>query len=101
MFLVTAVGPNRAARLLLLGEGLSAQEAHEAELVYAVDDESELLGRARDLANRLARSDPTAIQRAKACLHSAWADLYETAYRSELKTMVEAGQARWPDLASS
>lgn len=96
MFLVSAVGPNRAARLLLLGEELAAREAEEAGLVYSVAAESQLLAEARALANTLARSDPSALRRTKLCLQSAWAHLYETAYRSELDAMIDAARLHWP-----
>ena len=96
MFLVSAVGPSRAARLLLLGEELGAREAEEAGLVYSVAAESELLATARALANTLARSDPSALRRTKLCLQSAWAHLYETAYRTELDAMIETARLHWP-----
>lgn len=95
LFLMSAAGPSRAARLLLLGDELSARQADEAGLVHSVVEESEVLARSRALATTLARRDPTALRRAKLCLQSAWAELYETAYRTELRAMNAAGQARW------
>lgn len=97
MFLVSALGPNRAARLLLLGEKLSAQTARSAGLVHSVTDDSGLLAAARELADTLARSDPAAVRRAKACLRAAWTELYDAAYSSELKAMLGASRDRWPD----
>lgn len=97
MFLMSAAGPGRAASLLLLGEELTARQAGEAGLLHSVVDESELWVTARALANTLARRDPAALRRAKRCLQSAWAKLYETAYATESEAMIAAGQAHWPE----
>ena len=48
-------GPTRAAELLLTGELISAQQAHDAGLVNRVVPDDELLDAARELASRILR----------------------------------------------
>lgn len=49
------VGPTRAAEMLLTGDLVSAQEAHEAGLVNRVVADDELMSEARTLAGRILR----------------------------------------------
>lgn len=95
MFLALALGPSRAASLLLLGEELTVQAAHKAGMIHSVCEPAALPAVSRALAGTLAGGDPDAMRRAKGCLRSAWSELYETTYGSEWHAMVEAGRERW------
>jgi 2-(1,2-epoxy-1,2-dihydrophenyl)acetyl-CoA isomerase len=94
LFLVTALGPARAAQLLLLGEGVGAAEAVDLGLAYAMSEEAGLLADARRLAEKLAERDVSAMRLAKRILNFAWLDLYEKAYAAELEAMLSTVRAR-------
>ncbi len=59
------LGTQRASALLLLGEPLNADTAHEWGLVNRVVDDASLMGTARELARRLAVLPPTAVRLTK------------------------------------
>jgi enoyl-CoA hydratase/carnithine racemase len=94
LFLVTALGPARAAQLLLLGQELGAAEAVDLGLAHAMSEETELLADARCLAEKLAARDALAMRLAKRVLNLAWRDLYEKAYAAELEAMLSTVRAR-------
>jgi enoyl-CoA hydratase len=48
--------------MLLTGSTLSAEEAHRYGLVRYLTDDGEALDRARELAERIARNGPVAVQ---------------------------------------
>jgi enoyl-CoA hydratase/carnithine racemase len=58
VFMPLLMGYNRGRSFLLTGEALTAQRAHELGLVNEVMPREELLGRARELAQALARQNP-------------------------------------------
>lgn len=64
------VSQQTAALLVLFGEALNAQQAHEHGLVVeVVDNEDDLVGRARELAARVATADRELAIRIKATLN--------------------------------
>ena len=65
------IGHGRAARLLLLGDPIAAEEAHRLGLVEEVVPDAMLLPRARELAAKLASLSPVAVQSVKAALRMA------------------------------
>ena len=58
----------RAAELILLAERISAEDALAIGLVGELVDPDRLLGRAREVAERLAQFDPAAVQKSKQAL---------------------------------
>ena len=65
------VGQARAAKLLMLGDPIPAEEAHRIGLVEEVVPDAMLLPRARELAARLASLSPVAVQSVKAAMRMA------------------------------
>ena len=64
-FLPRVVGPSRAVELLLNDPLLSAQQAQEAGIVAEVVPADELMGRAREKAEKLARKAPHYVRMCK------------------------------------
>jgi enoyl-CoA hydratase/carnithine racemase len=62
------IGPGRALHLLLTGRIVDAAEAERIGLVDAVVADAELLGRALDLAEEIARKSPAALTASKRCV---------------------------------
>ena len=62
----------RAAELVMLCERISAEEAQSIGLINEVVDPEAVGPRAREVAERLARFDPAAIQAAKRTLRASW-----------------------------
>ena len=69
--LAGAVGREKAAELLFTGEIIDAREAQRIGLVSRVTAHEELLPTALELAQRIARNAPLAVQRLKAGLREA------------------------------
>ena len=69
--LARLVGPGQAARIALSGDVIDAREAHRIGLVEILADEGEHLGRARELAERMARWSPVALGLVKRSLKAA------------------------------
>lgn len=70
--LLQHVGYARAAEMLLLGEKISATQAHEFGLVNRVVEDAELADRARELTQKLAAMPTRAIGLTKRLLNAAW-----------------------------
>ena len=68
LLLPRKIGPARAARMLLLGESLDAQEALDSGLVTAIVPADELLERAHDAAQRIAARPRAAVRETKRLL---------------------------------
>ncbi len=69
------VGHQRASALLLLGEPMDAQTAHDWGFVNQVVADSELLAAARGMAQRLAALPPEAIRQTKALIKNGRRDV--------------------------
>jgi enoyl-CoA hydratase/carnithine racemase len=69
--LVHAVGPAMAARMVLSGDPLPAEEALRVGLVSDLVEPDELAGLASDLARRIAGNAPLSLLAAKRCLTAA------------------------------
>ena len=69
--LVRALGLQRAMGLSLLGENLSAEDAHRTGLIWAVVDDARLQDEARALARRIAAAPRPAVSSIKQMLHAA------------------------------
>lgn len=65
------IGQGRAARLLMLGEPIGAEEALRLGLIEEIVVPDALLPRARELAHKLAGLSPVAVQSVKAALRMA------------------------------
>jgi 2-(1,2-epoxy-1,2-dihydrophenyl)acetyl-CoA isomerase len=81
-FLQRAIGPPRARALALLGEPLTAETDAQWGLIWKAVEDSDLIGEALGLAQRLAEGPPIAIGLIKAQLEAAW--------NSQLSETVEA-----------
>lgn len=66
------VGRSRAMMMVLLGEPLSATEAHQAGLVAQLCDDGAALASALGLAERIAGRAPVAMQQGKAMVRAAF-----------------------------
>ncbi len=69
--LTQAIGPARAAELVLTGDTIDAAEALRIGLVSRVVAEDQLMGQARALAERVAVNPPRAVRLAKRLLREA------------------------------
>lgn len=72
------IGYSRAAQLLLTGQLINAEKAHEWGMVSEVASPEELLPRARELAGEIARQPPTALRMAKQLLRAGRQDRFES-----------------------
>lgn len=72
--LVRLVGPGQAARIVLTGDALSAAEALDLGLVDVVAPKDQVVARAIELAQAMARHDAAAIAAAKRALRAADGD---------------------------
>lgn len=66
------VGRSRAMRMVLLGDALSAAEAHQAGLVTEVVDDGQALAAALHLAARIGGRAPLAMQQGKVLVRAAF-----------------------------
>jgi enoyl-CoA hydratase len=78
-----AVGRTRAMRMALLGEALSAREAHEAGLVGQVVADDELEEAVEAVVGRLASGPPLAYAATKKAINAATLGLLEEAFARE------------------
>lgn len=79
--LTQAIGPSRAAEMILTGDTIDAEEAARIGLVNKVAPDDQLLTEARKLAERVAVNPPRAVRLAKRLLresqHARLADVME------------------------
>ncbi len=69
------LGTQRASALLLLGESLDADAAHECGFVNRVVDDARLMDTARDMARRLAALPPEAVRLTKRLIRHGTPDV--------------------------
>jgi enoyl-CoA hydratase/carnithine racemase len=69
------VGHQRASALLLLGEPMDAETAHDWGLVNKVIADADLMSTARDYASRLAALPPAAVRQTKALIKNGRGDV--------------------------
>ncbi|MEZ4414826.1 MAG: enoyl-CoA hydratase-related protein [Gemmatimonadota bacterium] len=69
--LARLVGPGQAMRIALSGDVIDATEAHRIGLVEILADAGQHLGKARELAERMARWSPVALRLAKQAVRAA------------------------------
>lgn len=89
-YLQQAVGHKKAAEILMLGGMLSAEQAHELNLVQQVRPADLLLPTAVDLALRLANGSVNAIRRCKQLLNAAEQHTLEVQLLAEKKHFLES-----------
>lgn len=85
--LVRIVGRSQAARLVLTGDAVDAQEALRIGLVDEVAEDC--LGAGMAVAEAMARHDRQAVQAARASLHDAWVLDYERGLGAEIDRFVQ------------
>ena len=79
------IGYAVAAEMLLTGEDLTAQRAHELGLVNHVVPDGTALDKAREIAHRIARNGPLAVQGILATLRETEAMPETDAFTIEMK----------------
>jgi enoyl-CoA hydratase/carnithine racemase len=84
-----AVGPARAAELLLLGDPFSGEEARDWGLVNEVVSEEHLLEVALDKARAIAARPPASVRLTKAFLRRAHGDAVQETIRAEAEAFLE------------
>jgi enoyl-CoA hydratase len=111
--LVRAVGPGFAAEMILTGRRVKADEALRVGLVNAVVPFAELLPKARELAEMIAKSSPLAVRSAKRLMqlafngqissglsteHEAFANAFESNQQVEgMRAFIEKRQPLFDD----
>ncbi|MBL8880026.1 MAG: enoyl-CoA hydratase/isomerase family protein [Phycisphaerales bacterium] len=90
--LLQHVGYSKAAELCMLGEKISAEEAHRHGLVNKLVDDAELPAAARELAARLASMPTRAIGLTKRALNRAWTATIEDTLEAEAYGQATAGR---------
>ncbi|MGD8496519.1 MAG: enoyl-CoA hydratase-related protein [Gemmatimonadales bacterium] len=83
------LGPALAAELVLTGDPLSAERAHEAGLVARLVPADQVEAAARELAGRIARHSPTALRLTKKALRAGTASARHAALRSSGRIYVD------------
>lgn len=91
--LMRAIHPAIAARMLLTGDPISAEEAVQAGLISDVVDDAQLAGFAGELAGRIAANAPLSLRAMKQCLLAA--------REAPLFTGLELERALWTALAAT
>jgi len=91
--LMAAIHPALAARMLLTGDPISAEEAARAGLVSDVVEPDQLEGFAADLARRIAANAPLSLRAMKQCLLAA--------REAPLSTGLELERALWVALSAT
>ncbi|WP_431282123.1 enoyl-CoA hydratase/isomerase family protein [Humitalea sp. 24SJ18S-53] len=83
------IGQGRAARLLMLGDPIGAEEALRLGLIEEIVAPDALLPRARELAQKLAGLSPVAVQSVKAAMRMAMEAPLTTglAYENEMNVL--------------
>ena len=83
LLMPAAMGYPRAARMLLLGETFSAQQAYDSQLVGEIIDDDQLDGHAQAKAVALAEKAPAAVRAAKALMRRAHTELIKETMDAE------------------
>ena len=83
------MGPQAAARFVLTGDWLSAEDARAAGLVSQVVPDDELLPTVRDLADRIAAQPPNALRTTTRLLHAGRTEAWAAAIERENAAFAE------------
>jgi enoyl-CoA hydratase/carnithine racemase len=83
------MGPQAAARFILTGDWLSAEDACAAGLVSQVVPDDELLPTAQELAARIAAQPPNALRATVRLLHSGRTEAWLAASERENAAFAE------------
>jgi enoyl-CoA hydratase/carnithine racemase len=94
-----AVGPARAAELLMLGDPFSGEEARDWGLVNEVVSEEHLLEVAMDKARAIAARPPASVRLTKSFLRRAHGDAVQETIRAEAEAFV--GRLQSPEAAEA
>ena len=83
------IGYQRAARLILLGESLSAEEALDFGIVSEVFGDDELIPHAKEKALQLAKQPPDAVRLSKSLLKKASLDMLDKVIADEIDHFIK------------
>lgn len=84
-----AIGRARALQLMMTNDPLDAETAAEWGLIAEVLDDDKLMGRAREIANRLATGPTYALHMTRRMVDEGEANSFEQQFRRELETNSE------------
>jgi enoyl-CoA hydratase len=88
--LVRAVGPGMAAEMILTGRRVKADEALRIGLVNAVLPLAELLQKAREMADAIAKNSPLAVRSAKRLMQLAFNGQVTSGLDTELQGFADS-----------
>ncbi len=81
----------QANEVLLLGRKITAQEAHERNLVTRVFPQNQLMGRVNEIATQLANLPPNALKESKRVIRDSFTELLLDANARECNLLID----RW------
>jgi enoyl-CoA hydratase len=87
--LVRAIGPGMAAEMILTGRRVKADEALRIGLVNAVYPLAELIARATELAESIAKNSPLAVRSSKRLMQLAFNGQVASGLETELQALTE------------
>lgn len=88
--LVRAIGPGMASEMILTGRRVKADEALRIGLVNAVYPRAELLDRATELAQTIARNSPLAVRASKRLMQLAFNGQVTSGLETELQAFADS-----------
>jgi enoyl-CoA hydratase len=88
--LVRAIGPGMASEMILTGRRVKADEAHRIGLVNAVYPQAELLTRATELAELIAKNSPLAVRSSKRLMQLAFNGQVASGLETELQAFADS-----------
>jgi enoyl-CoA hydratase len=88
--LVRAIGPGMAAEMILTGRRVKADEALRIGLVNAVYPQAELISRATELAESIAKNSPFAVRSSKRLMQLAFNGQVASGLETELQVFADS-----------
>jgi enoyl-CoA hydratase len=83
-FLTALIGPSLTKYLVMTGEMIHAERAHQLGICDWLVDDEELDATALEIARKIAAQSPQAVSLAKQLVDNAWAGVYRSGLRQEL-----------------
>ncbi|MET0378549.1 MAG: enoyl-CoA hydratase/isomerase family protein [Spongiibacteraceae bacterium] len=83
-FLTALIGPSLTKYLVMTGDALTGERAHELGICDWLVEDDELDAKAMEIARKVASGPPQALAMAKQLVDNAWIDTYRNGLRQEL-----------------